>query len=137
MKYLVQMKLANSSRPATPLEGVAFIEQFILPTLELCKRLEAERTILAGGPASGAVALALIVRAESIEELDDLITGLPGWPRMESPSLRSPALRAACSPSVRGLNKSRLRCRQVPQCPTDDEAFFRDGSIANRPRRKR
>jgi muconolactone delta-isomerase len=84
MKYLVQMKLANSSRPATPLEGVAFIEQFILPTLELCKKLEAERTILAGGPASGAVALALIVRAESIQELDDLITGLPVWPRMET-----------------------------------------------------
>ena len=84
MNYLVQMKLANSSRPATPQEGIAFIEQFILPTLELCKKLEAERKILAGGPMSGAVALSLIVSAGSIQELDDLITSLPVWPRMET-----------------------------------------------------
>lgn len=84
MNYLVQMKLANSSRPTTPQEGIAFIEQFILPTLERCKKLEAAGTILAGGPTSGAVALALIVSAESIQELDDLITGLPVWPRMET-----------------------------------------------------
>ena len=84
MNYLVQMKLANANRPTTTLEGVAFIEQFILPTLELCKKLEGERTILGGGPTSGAVALALIVSAESIQELDDLITGLPVWPRMET-----------------------------------------------------
>lgn len=84
MNYLVQMKLANSSRPATPREGTVFIEQFILPTLELCKRLEAERKILAGGPMSGAVALSLIISAESVQELDDLITGIPAWPRMET-----------------------------------------------------
>ena len=84
MKYLVQMKLANPSRPATPQEGIVFIEQFILPTLELCKKLEAERKILAGGPMSGAVALSLIISAESVQELDDLITGLPVWPRMET-----------------------------------------------------
>jgi muconolactone delta-isomerase len=84
MNYLVQMKLANSSRPTTSQEGIAFIEQFILPTLELCKKLEAAGTILAGGPASGAVALALIVSAGSPQELDDPITGLPVWPRMET-----------------------------------------------------
>ena len=38
----------------------------------------------AGGPVSGAVALALIVNAESAHELDDLITSLPVWPRMET-----------------------------------------------------
>lgn len=84
MRYLVQMKLASSSRPASALEGIAFIEQFILPTLELCKKLEAERKILAGGPMSGAVALSLIVSAESVQELDDLLRGLPVWPRMET-----------------------------------------------------
>jgi len=63
MNYLVQLKLA--SRPETPQEGIVFIEQFILPTLELCKRLEAEKKIVAGGPLSGAVALSLIVSAES------------------------------------------------------------------------
>jgi muconolactone delta-isomerase len=82
MNYLVQLKLA--SQPDTPQEGIVFIEQFILPTLELCKRLEAEKKILAGGPVSGAVALSLIVSAESVQELDDLITSLPVWPRMET-----------------------------------------------------
>jgi muconolactone delta-isomerase len=82
MNYLVQLKLA--SRPDTPQEGIVFIEQFILPTLELCKRLEADKRIVAGGPLSGAIALALIVSAESAERLDDLITSLPVWPRMET-----------------------------------------------------
>jgi len=78
------MKLASSARPTTPQDGVAFIEQLILPTLETCKRLQEEKKILAGGPVSGAVALELIVSAESVQELDDLITSLPVWPRMET-----------------------------------------------------
>ncbi len=82
MNYLVQLKLA--SRPDTPQEGIVFIERFILPTLELCKRLEEEKRVVAGGPQSGAIALALIVSAESAGELDDLITSLPVWPRMET-----------------------------------------------------
>ncbi len=80
MNYLVQLTLAN--RPAHPQEGIVFIEQFILPTLELCKKLEAEKKIVAGGPLSGAIALSLIVSAESVQELDDVITSLPVWPRM-------------------------------------------------------
>lgn len=40
MQYLIQMKLTNSSRPTTTAEGIAFIEQVIFPTLELCKRLQ-------------------------------------------------------------------------------------------------
>ncbi len=84
MQYLVQMKLANSSRASTPEEGIAFIEQYIFPTLELCKKLEKEKKILAGGPTSGAVALVLVVSADSSQELDELITNLPVWPRMET-----------------------------------------------------
>ena len=82
MNYLVQLKLA--SRPETPQEGIVFIEQFILPTLDLCKRLESEKKIVAGGPLSGAIALSLIVSVESVQELDDLIISLPVWPRMET-----------------------------------------------------
>jgi muconolactone delta-isomerase len=82
MNYLVQLKLA--SRPETPQEGIVFIEQFILPTLDLCKRLESEKKIVAGGPLSGAIALSLIVSVESVQELDELITSLPVWPRMET-----------------------------------------------------
>ena len=84
MQYLVQLRLSSSARPTTREDGIAFIEQFILPTLELCKKLQEEKKILAGGPLSGAVALALIVNAESARELDGLITSLPVWPRMET-----------------------------------------------------
>jgi len=38
MKYLVQMKLASSNRPATPQEGIAFIEQILSNSVESLKR---------------------------------------------------------------------------------------------------
>ena len=82
MNYLVQLKLA--SRPANPQEGKVFIEQMILPTLELCKKLESEKRIVAGGPVSGSVGLSLIVSADSTKELDGVITSLPVWPLMET-----------------------------------------------------
>ncbi len=84
MQYLVEMKLADSGRSTSPQEGLSFIEQFVLPTLELCKKLQEEKKILAGGPVGGAIALALVIKAESIQELDELIESLPIWPRMET-----------------------------------------------------
>ena len=84
MQYLVQLRLSSAARPMTQEDGIVFIEQFIFPTLELCKKLQEEKKILAGGPMSGAVAIALIVNAESARELDDLITSFPVWPRMET-----------------------------------------------------
>jgi hypothetical protein len=76
-QYHVQMKLVPQGRPATSEEGTAFIEHYVFPTLELCKKLQDEKKILAGGPMSGTVGLVLIVSAESVRELDDLIAGLP------------------------------------------------------------
>jgi muconolactone delta-isomerase len=84
MQYLIQMRLASSGRPTTSADGITFIERFILPTLERCKTLLDEKKIVAGGPMSGAVALVMIVNAESEGELDDVITRLPIWPRMET-----------------------------------------------------
>ena len=49
MQYLVQMKLVPQARPVTTEEGEAFIEQYIFPTLERCKKLQDEKEILAGG----------------------------------------------------------------------------------------
>jgi muconolactone delta-isomerase len=84
MQYLVQLRLKSGASPKTREEGVAFIEQSIYPTLELGKKLQEEKKILAGGPVSGTVALALIVSADSPKELDDLVTGLPVWPLMDT-----------------------------------------------------
>ena len=84
MQYLVQLRLRDSASPMSASYGIGFIEELILPTLERCKKLQEDKKILAGGPMSGAVALALIVTAGSAQELDDLITSLPVWPRMET-----------------------------------------------------
>ncbi len=84
MQYLVQLRLSSSARPTSQKDGIDFIEKFIFPTLELCKKLQEEKKILAGGPMSGAISLVLIVNAESAQELDALITSLPIWSRMET-----------------------------------------------------
>jgi len=84
MQYLIELRLRSSASPTSPSHGIGFIEELILPTLERCKKLQEDKKILAGGPISGAVALALIVTAGSAQELDDLITSLPIWPRMET-----------------------------------------------------
>jgi muconolactone delta-isomerase len=78
------MKLADSGRSRSPEEGLSFIEQYVFPTLEICKKLQEEKKIVAGGPVSGAIALAMVMSAESIQELDELIQSLPIWPRMET-----------------------------------------------------
>jgi len=117
MQYLVQMKLGSASRPTTPQDGVALIEQFILPTLDLCRKLVEEKRILAGGPISGAVALVLIVNAESARELDDLITSLPLWSRVETkviPLTSFEGRQQAVRPTLERL-KARMQAAQGAQ----------------------
>jgi len=80
MQYLVQMKLADSVRPRSPEEAIGFIEQYVFPTLDVCDKLLEEKKIAAGGPVGGAIALALVVRAESIQELESLTI----WPLMQT-----------------------------------------------------
>ena len=83
MHYLIQMNLAAHSRPNTPQEERAFIEGYVFPSLELCKKLEGKKKILAGGPISATIGIALIVSVDSAQELDDLVESLPVWPLME------------------------------------------------------
>ena len=83
MQYLVQMKLVAQSRPTTPEEGIAFVEQVIFPSLEMCKKMQEEKKILAGGPISGTIGMAMIVNANTALELDGIIEGLPIWPRTD------------------------------------------------------
>ena len=84
MQYLVQMKLADSVRPKSPDESIAFINQYVFPTLDVCEKLLEEKKIIAGGPLSGAIALALVAKAESIQELDHILESLPLWPMMQT-----------------------------------------------------
>ena len=79
--YLVELRVPPGGAGATAAEGIAFIEHFVLPTLVRCRELRAAGRIVAGGPVTGAIALALVVRAESQQELDELIESLPLWGR--------------------------------------------------------
>ena len=83
-QYPVQMRIVPQGRPMSKEEGVVFFEEFIHPTLELCKKLQDQTRILAGGPISGTIGLVLVIKADSAKELDDLLTGLPVWPRMKT-----------------------------------------------------
>jgi len=79
------MKLAARSRPSGGAEeGIACIEQLILPSLEACETLVEAKKIRAGGPAVGAIRRILMVSADSAQELDELVSSLPLWPRMET-----------------------------------------------------
>ena len=107
MQYLVQLRLKSGASPKTQEEGVAFIEQYIYPTLDLGKKLQAEKKIIAGGPVSGNIVLALIVSADSAQELDDVVTGLPVWPLMDTevtPLSTFDARKQALVPRLEKLN---------------------------------
>ena len=68
----------------TPEAGRAFVDGIILPTLARAEQLMAEKTIIAGGPVTGRIALRFIVEADSLPEVDRIVTSLPLWPLAES-----------------------------------------------------
>ena len=84
MKYLVDMKVTDAGRPTTLAEGIVFIGQYIIPSLEICKKRQAENKILAGGPVGGSMEIVMIVDVGSLDELDYLLESLPIWPRMHT-----------------------------------------------------
>jgi hypothetical protein len=82
--YLVEMTFAPFASLPSPQEVVTFAERFALPTLEALERLAGAGRILAGGPALAAVGFSFIARASSPEELEEMVTGLPLWPRSQT-----------------------------------------------------
>lgn len=113
MQYLVQLRLSSSGHPTTQEDGIAFIERYIFPTLALCKKLQEEKKILAGGPLSGTIAFALIVNAESARELDDLITSLPVWPRMETEVTPLTSFDVRMQSLLPGFEKFKAQAREI------------------------
>jgi muconolactone delta-isomerase len=84
MRCLVEMKLSGSARSKAPEDGVFLIERYILPSLEICRKWQAEGKLLAGGPVSASIQLAIVFEVESVQELDDLVESLPIWPLMDT-----------------------------------------------------
>jgi hypothetical protein len=82
--YLVDMTVAASSTILTPEEGVAFAERYVLPTLDTLEGLQASGRIVAGGPLAGAMRFTFIARAESSQELEDVLASLSIWSRAQT-----------------------------------------------------
>ncbi len=114
MQYLVQMKLAAHGRPTTAQEGAAFIEHYIFPSLEMCKKMQEEKKLLAGGPMSGAIGIVMIVEAGSALELDELIESLPIWPRMETSVTPLITFDARMAALRRRLERLKIRQQKEP-----------------------
>jgi muconolactone delta-isomerase len=84
MRFLIEMRLKHFPPSMSPEDGLALIEEAILPTLESLQALEQRGTVVAGGPIAGSIALGLIVEADSQAALDGVFAQLPIWPRMET-----------------------------------------------------
>jgi len=84
MLFLIELDHVKQGTPLTPEIGRAFIEQTIFPTLARAEELVKAKKILAGGPALGRVALRFIVEADSLSDVDKIITSLPIWPLAET-----------------------------------------------------
>ena len=80
MLFLVELDHVKSGAMMTADAGRAFIEQVIFPTLARAEQLVAEKKILAGGPVVGRVAIRFILEADSLPDVDRIVSSLPVWP---------------------------------------------------------
>ncbi|HEY5078266.1 MAG TPA: hypothetical protein VII43_00400 [Opitutaceae bacterium] len=79
--YLVEMTFDPFSTLLTPPEILAFGERMALPTIEALRQLAASGRILAGGTFLAASGFIFIARVSSPQELDEMMIGLPLFPR--------------------------------------------------------
>ena len=84
MLFLVELDHVKTGTPASPEAGRAFIEKVIFPTLARAEALVAGGRIVAGGPAAGRIALRLMVEADSVEDVDRVVSSLPLWAAAET-----------------------------------------------------
>lgn len=82
--YLVEMTFPPFASLPAPQDVATFTERFVLPTLDACEKWTSAGRILAGGPLLAATGFTFIARAESPAQLEDMIGGLPLWPRAQT-----------------------------------------------------
>jgi muconolactone delta-isomerase len=79
MQYLVTEELIDLGPQLPPDQLVGIMRQWVLPSMDTLINLKSEGKIVAGGLPVGERALVLIFEAESNEELDAILQGLPLW----------------------------------------------------------
>lgn len=79
MLYLVKGESATTGNPTPPGQVAELLENVVLPSMEGFKRLQDEGKILAGGVMAERRGGAMIIDAESHEELHESLASLPAW----------------------------------------------------------
>ena len=79
MQYLVTGEFIDPGPLLPPDQLAGMIRQLVLPSHDVLTNLKAEGKLIAGGYSVGERAGAFIFEADSNEELDTLLQGLPYW----------------------------------------------------------
>lgn len=79
MQYLVTGEFIEPGSLLPPDQFVGIMRQAVLPSHDVLSNLKAEGKLIAGGYSVGERAAAFIFEADSNEELDALLLGLPYW----------------------------------------------------------
>jgi muconolactone delta-isomerase len=80
MVYLVEFEAAQAGTPTSRKQTIELLDTRIIPTLE---SLETEGKVRAGGIATGTLAGAFVVGAQSKDEVNELVRALPAWGIMQ------------------------------------------------------
>ena len=78
MRYLVTAKTVESGPMVPPQQVAGMIRTAVLPTIEALARLESEGKVR-GGVVAGARAGAFVLDADSHDEANQILMGLPNW----------------------------------------------------------
>ena len=79
MQYLVTEELIDPGPLLPPEQLLGIMRQWVTPSIDALINLKSEGKIIAGGVRVGERALVLVFEAESNEELDSILQGLPLW----------------------------------------------------------
>jgi muconolactone delta-isomerase len=80
MLYLVEFEAAQAGTPTSREQTIELLDTRIIPTLE---SLETEGKVRAEGIATGTLAGAFVVGAQSKDEVNELVRALPAWGIMQ------------------------------------------------------
>ncbi len=78
MRYLVTAETIDSGPMVPPQQVAGLIRTAVLPTIEALARLESEGKVR-GGAVAGARAGAFVLEADSHDEANQILMGLPNW----------------------------------------------------------
>ena len=83
MLFLVKTEYVEVGPLLPPEQVVTFVEQAVIPSLEMLIQWEQEGRIRAGGTFPGERAGAMVIEADSAEEVGQLLGSLPFWGQMK------------------------------------------------------